>query len=350
MSSSIITSSVNESRNTVPMSGKVGGSRRWPTVADGGTVPPASNTGALMHPAETKVDWLEYTIPLTCENDIDYWLKWHTDSFHGAVRLERGLHGYKTSHSVLGSGLLMYHRDRLEMGFHVSLPSSALGTLCDLYGDTAIYKLLISLRPASMRPTRIDICADTTQVHIDTVIEAVESGMLVSPAQSVRLVRELKKETGGATIYIGSPSSDRMVRIYDKAAEQGTDGVWTRLEIQYRKKYAGQIVDLLLLSDVSLETLASTSVDFREMDATRTNNRTRCEWWEAWVGAYGVVTLVVQKVAKRIDTSVQWIEDYVSRTLAMCMIAKGWEWLERTIDRGVRDMSQLQIALATTST
>ncbi|MCI8808133.1 MAG: replication initiation factor domain-containing protein, partial [Oscillospiraceae bacterium] len=32
----------------------------------------------------------------------------------------------------------------------------------------------------------------------------------------------------GSTIYIGAPSSDFRVRIYDKALEQGAEGHWVR--------------------------------------------------------------------------------------------------------------------------
>lgn len=41
-----------------------------------------------------------------------------------------------------------------------------------------------------------------------------------------------------SAIYFGSPKSDRRLRIYDKAMEQGIDGSWTRFEFQLRNDNA----------------------------------------------------------------------------------------------------------------
>ncbi len=42
-------------------------------------------------------------------------------------------------------------------------------------------------------------------------------------------------EQAGSTVYIGAPSSDFRIRIYDKALEQGVDGHWIRVELVMRK-------------------------------------------------------------------------------------------------------------------
>jgi hypothetical protein len=48
------------------------------------------------------------------------------------------------------------------------------------------------------------------------------------------------RSNSGHTIYVGSASSDRMVRIYDKGAEQGTGTDWLRFEVQLRRQSANQ--------------------------------------------------------------------------------------------------------------
>jgi hypothetical protein len=48
-----------------------------------------------------------------------------------------------------------------------------------------------------------------------------------------------ESRNGGMTLYIGAPSSDKRVRVYNKAAEQDLEGlVWWRYELQLRGRYA----------------------------------------------------------------------------------------------------------------
>lgn len=50
---------------------------------------------------------------------------------------------------------------------------------------------------------------------------------------------DLVKGTSGETIYLGSPRSERRLRIYDKAKEQGRDDIkWIRFEFQLRNDNA----------------------------------------------------------------------------------------------------------------
>lgn len=50
----------------------------------------------------------------------------------------------------------------------------------------------------------------------------------------------------GATVYIGSRESDRMLRIYDKGAEQGVDTDWLRVEGEYKGKLAKVVAEQFL--------------------------------------------------------------------------------------------------------
>jgi len=49
----------------------------------------------------------------------------------------------------------------------------------------------------------------------------------------------------GATLYVGAPSSDRRLRVYNKSAEAGEypvqGGQWLRVEVQARNKYADRL-------------------------------------------------------------------------------------------------------------
>jgi DNA relaxase NicK len=61
-----------------------------------------------------------------------------------------------------------------------------------------------------------------------------------SPVANRRRVRYFSDSSGGDTLYVGSPRSDRLARIYDKARESPNAypiGSW-RWEVQYRHKSA----------------------------------------------------------------------------------------------------------------
>ena len=51
-------------------------------------------------------------------------------------------------------------------------------------------------------------------------------------------VNSRQQGSDGCTMYFGSPTSDIRIRIYDKAAEQGIDGHWVRVEVVLRKEKA----------------------------------------------------------------------------------------------------------------
>ena len=49
---------------------------------------------------------------------------------------------------------------------------------------------------------------------------------------------EVQYGSEGTTIYHGSKKSDMLIRIYDKAAEEGVEGHWVRVELQMRDNIA----------------------------------------------------------------------------------------------------------------
>lgn len=99
----------------------------------------------------------------------------------------------------------------------------------------ALFQLLASDADANV--TRLDIACDDHAGHLDTddILDKVQKNEVNS--------RMTKRSTAisfdgtqraGATAYIGAPSSDFRVRIYDKALEQGVDGHWIRVELVMR--------------------------------------------------------------------------------------------------------------------
>jgi DNA relaxase NicK len=138
--------------------------------------------------------------------------------------------GYTDGARLPGQGLLLWNDDRPEMGIHVELPSKCIKLL---NVDAVQLCGWVALREG--KATRVDVAIDTDSVHMATIVQAQESGDLVSRAQDRRLIYNYRD--GSQTLYVGSPKSRRLVRFYDKALEQESktgevyDGVWTRCEV-----------------------------------------------------------------------------------------------------------------------
>lgn len=88
--------------------------------------------------------------------------------------------------------------------------------------------------------TRLDIAYDD---HIGTldlfrIAQDVKDRYYTSPSRKSKIIwsDDQKIDVQGLTVYIGSESSDVLIRIYDKAAERdfGSDRHWIRCELQLR--------------------------------------------------------------------------------------------------------------------
>lgn len=75
---------------------------------------------------------------------------------------------------------------------------------------------------------------------------AWECSQLLTIAKQVGLIEySTREESKGATVYIGSRSSERMVRIYDKAKQKGLKIDWLRVELEAKGDRANQLGHLI---------------------------------------------------------------------------------------------------------
>ena len=81
-----------------------------------------------------------------------------------------------------------------------------------------------------VKPTRIDVAIDLQEFDMNdyTIIDDLSRKTNSWNSGSGRL----------ETHYIGAPTSDLRLRIYDKALEQGEKGDWWRIEAQMRREFA----------------------------------------------------------------------------------------------------------------
>lgn len=91
------------------------------------------------------------------------------------------------------------------------------------------------------RFTRIDVAIDVLDVpsaNVAGLAEEAEQGHMTTHATTHSVIRSTRDGIEGITLYIGNRQSDKFVRIYDKAAEQGISAQWVRIELEAKGDYA----------------------------------------------------------------------------------------------------------------
>ena len=135
------------------------------------------------------------------------------------------------------------------------------------------------------------------------------------------------KDKAGATVYIGAPSSDFRVRIYDKALEQGVDGHWVRVELVMRSANANAFVEAVTGSE-NVGKLAAQVINdkfsFIERDDSNISRCTVCDWWQNFVDELDKVRLVSREVIQHgVERIRGWIESQVGPSLYVLMKTMG---------------------------
>lgn len=87
--------------------------------------------------------------------------------------------------------------------------------------------------------TRIDIALDVMDSPIDILelYRHMKEGRCITQSKKYSYI----EGNTGQTLYVGSRQSERMLRVYDKAAEQGSTGQWVRFELEVKGAKARQI-------------------------------------------------------------------------------------------------------------
>jgi len=142
--------------------------------------------------------------------------------------------------------LVMANYGRPEMGVHLALSGRALKSLAE--GGQSATAMLDWVIKQDGKITRLDLAIDAFEVEINPLKLAACPRVALDPG-TARKWSSVESANGGKTAYIGSRKSERFLRVYDKAAEQGRQGeLWTRFEIELKgqsARVAGQAMSLL---------------------------------------------------------------------------------------------------------
>lgn len=158
-----------------------------------------------------------------------------------------------------------------------------------------LHQFEFDIRVGDVNVSRLDIAGDDREGILDhsVMIEHCRDRRYICKARYRIWIDGDEQQ-----IYFGSPASDRRLRIYNKALEQGIAGDrWMRCEMQMRNKNAVSfILNWFQLGSIGL-TYAQVLRDFLRFtedvpDGIHYDRAEICAWWDRFIGLVGQIAQV----------------------------------------------------------
>lgn len=247
------------------------------------------------------LDWMSYVIEDKIAEKKEQFQMVFIDAGLSARNIKRckPRNAYKIAYQNEQGAIVMCSPCRVDMGINVLLTGSVL----------AKYDWLTVLCALTAIPghfTRLDLTIDARDsgLDINRLYQMARKGLMTCKA---RKVTRLQSNTG-TTLYVGSRSSERFMRIYDKAGEQGIEDTdWKRIELEASGQKAAWIGQYLAVSETA--SIPALIKDFIDFPSSR-----------AWQGIFGGVVAQRTESDKKVSDTVAWLLDTVAPTLAKQII------------------------------
>lgn len=189
------------------------------------------------------LDWLRITSPIKPMDALGIF------PIAEFEQMSRGLYGYTISYGLPDNTIVaMSNPSRPDMKCSIQFSGQGLARLRSLgWTDDKLLRLY-----PDGKVSRIDIAIDTDnpQASPRDLIASQENGTLKTVAKSFQKVISEGEDTG-TTFYIGSKSSDRRVRVYDKSAQLKLLAAFvTRIELTAKAERANAIASNAIINGV----------------------------------------------------------------------------------------------------
>jgi DNA relaxase NicK len=319
--------------------------------------------GSMSSPFTLTIDWLSFTLPSGTVKETMQVLEGEW------IKSQAGFRGYPRSWMTVASdrgvGKLGTGAPRAPLEVHVDLSAGIVSSWPSAKVGTVLQWVL----KHDGHLTRLDCALDDrrTTVPLATIKQAIEAGHCVTRADRMQSIASSSIHRGtpqGETLYIGSPQSQTLLRIYDKRAElqaKGRDdgdsyGIRWELQLkQERAQVCGQVLSHLDESDwlEFMIGILRSYVDFRETSRDEPDDdRYRSPllgWWAGLTDGFRKGRLVVEKDEQSLPKVKRWIMHSVAPMLAVICAhhPDGQAWLEQQIVNAVRRWKHKHRALAT---
>lgn len=179
-------------------------------------------------------DWLSFS----CKRSNPYYVVDLLGLSDIPWQVIKGVHGYRDR--LFFNHISIHFNGRPDMGVWCEMSGQgcrAFESLSTLEGDkwSTLFSMIVS---ENLNITRLDVAYDdhTGTLDIDRLIQDTRNQEYVSKSD----YWEITESSKGQTLQFGSPQSDTLIRIYDKARERHCpEGEhWIRCELQLRRDRA----------------------------------------------------------------------------------------------------------------
>lgn len=303
------------------------------------------------------IDWLSFTV-FTIENPKDA-IEYFGLNFSDFKFIDSGYHGYKCQyvHSMY-SIKVFCNPSPSEMGIHFKISGSALPHFCDAFFNKVIehgpfgpvcvhfddnaknisrtFSELFATILSVGKVTRIDLAVDDLGnkfFSCDDIRAYYENHQVVSTAKKFKHVRsEESHNKDGETLYFGSRSSERFLRVYDKALEQKKNhrpdapSSWTRWELEIKGKLANLIAERLSHADSLAAIVVGQLDDFFRIIERDNSNVSRCsvvDLWKKFLNGISKLHITIMRIEKTLADTKAWIANFIAPSLAAIFYADG---------------------------
>ena len=177
----------------------------------------------MSSPFTLTIDWLSFTLPTGTGKET-------MDILEGEwIKSQAGFRGYPLSWTTVASdrgvGKLGTGAPRTPLEVHVDLSAGIVSA----WSTAKVRSVFQWVRKQEGHLTRLDCALDdrTMTVPLKIIKEAIQSGQCVTRADRMQTIASSSIHKGtpsGETLYLGSPHSQTLLRIYDKRAELQAKG------------------------------------------------------------------------------------------------------------------------------
>jgi len=250
--------------------------------------PPACNTGVENKSVSQRIHWLEVTFKSADDKKLP-------DSLPTEGIECYPLHGYNVGFKFSDGRMEFTHSSREDMGLHIQWDGNSLDHLA-----MPVMSLVEFLLSARAKFTRIDLATDALGYGLKAEDATNEIREKRFKCRCKKTPAWFDPTFGGWTQYLGTKASEIHLRIYDKAAELGISGDYTRVELVVRGKRAQKAAEAIVRGH-DFRALVGGYVQFPD--------------WQAWQTVMGadVVSLPAEKKETATDL---WLLNQCAKTLA----------------------------------
>jgi len=233
----------------------------------------------------------------------------------------RAFNGYTVGSLYEDGRILMTNPGRPEMGTHLLWQGQACDD-CPIDPENLVNHLL----NAKFAFTRLDMAIDIIGFNLrpEQAREELKNGRCKTRAK--KAPRQDDSLESGYTQYVGKKTSEIFLKLYDKAAEMGTDEDHTRVELTARHARADHAARQIV-----------SGVDFRQMVVAFAD----FPQWREWQAIMDVVP--VKLPTERHETNTErWLLDACAPALARVIyFASNTEFYEKFKDAVMTNLEQL---------